>query len=145
MHWFVFFLGACLTVAGGASLVSSIDLIGVERGTVLAVAGTIALTGGVLTLALGFLLMSLRQLSGRLRETGPVKTYTGANGEKASAYPEMASAAAGIAFCALEQAQPFMKAGVVDHATQLYQIPESTSRWSTRSTIGNQDNCSAAR
>ncbi|GAC1672270.1 MAG: glycosyltransferase family 4 protein [Steroidobacteraceae bacterium] len=40
------------------------------------------------------------------------------------------SAAAGIAFCALEQAQPFMKAGVVDRATQLYQIPESTSRFS---------------
>jgi glycosyltransferase involved in cell wall biosynthesis len=40
------------------------------------------------------------------------------------------SAAAGIAFCALEQAQPFIKAGVVDRATQLYQIPESTSRFS---------------
>ena len=37
------------------------------------------------------------------------------------------SVAAGIAFCALEQARPFAKAGLVDPNTRLYEIPESTS------------------
>ena len=37
--------------------------------------------------------------------------------------------AAGISFCALEQAQPFVNAGLVNPATRLYQIPESTSRF----------------
>lgn len=40
------------------------------------------------------------------------------------------SVAAGIAFCALEQARPFAAAGLVNPATQLYEIPESTSRFS---------------
>jgi glycosyltransferase involved in cell wall biosynthesis len=46
------------------------------------------------------------------------------------AWREGMSAAAGVSFCSLEQAQPFIKAGIVDRATQLYQIPESTSRFS---------------
>jgi glycosyltransferase involved in cell wall biosynthesis len=37
------------------------------------------------------------------------------------------SAAAGIAFCALEQAVPFADAGLVHPDTPLYEIPESTS------------------
>lgn len=37
--------------------------------------------------------------------------------------------AAGIAFCALEQARPFAKVGLIDPRTQLYEIPESTSRF----------------
>jgi glycosyltransferase involved in cell wall biosynthesis len=37
--------------------------------------------------------------------------------------------AAGITFCALAQARPFAKAGLVSPATQLYEIPESTSRF----------------
>jgi glycosyltransferase involved in cell wall biosynthesis len=37
------------------------------------------------------------------------------------------SVAAGIAFCALDQARPFAKAGLVDPETRLYEIPESTS------------------
>jgi glycosyltransferase involved in cell wall biosynthesis len=39
------------------------------------------------------------------------------------------SLAAGIAFCALDQAQPFAAAGLFDSATRLYEIPESTSRF----------------
>lgn len=39
------------------------------------------------------------------------------------------SVAAGISFCALPQAQPFVKAGLVHRATRLYAIPESTSRF----------------
>jgi glycosyltransferase involved in cell wall biosynthesis len=39
------------------------------------------------------------------------------------------SIAAGITFCALEQAQPFADAGLVRPETQLYAIPESTSRF----------------
>jgi len=38
--------------------------------------------------------------------------------------------AAGIAFCASDQAQPFAAAGLLDSATCLYEIPESTSRFS---------------
>jgi glycosyltransferase involved in cell wall biosynthesis len=39
------------------------------------------------------------------------------------------SIAAGIAFCALEQARPFVNAGLIDPKTELYAIPESTSRF----------------
>jgi glycosyltransferase involved in cell wall biosynthesis len=39
------------------------------------------------------------------------------------------SVAAGITFCALAQARPFADAGLVDPETQLYEIPESTSRF----------------
>ncbi len=37
------------------------------------------------------------------------------------------SVAAGIAFCALEQAQPFTGAGLIDPRTRVYEVPESTS------------------
>jgi len=40
------------------------------------------------------------------------------------------SLAAGIAFCASDQARPFAAAGLLDSATCLYEIPESTSRFS---------------
>jgi glycosyltransferase involved in cell wall biosynthesis len=40
------------------------------------------------------------------------------------------SRAAGIAFCASDQAQPFAAAGLLDSATRIYEIPESTSRFS---------------
>jgi len=40
------------------------------------------------------------------------------------------SAAAGITFCALEQARPFADAGLVHPDTLLYEIPESTCRFS---------------
>ncbi len=40
------------------------------------------------------------------------------------------SLAAGIAFCASDQAQPFAAAGLLDPATCVYEIPESTSRFS---------------
>jgi glycosyltransferase involved in cell wall biosynthesis len=39
------------------------------------------------------------------------------------------SAAAGIAFCSLDQARPFTKAGLIGASTQVYEIPESTSRF----------------
>jgi glycosyltransferase involved in cell wall biosynthesis len=39
------------------------------------------------------------------------------------------SVAAGVAFCSLEQARPFTKAGLIGAATQVYEIPESTSRF----------------
>jgi glycosyltransferase involved in cell wall biosynthesis len=39
------------------------------------------------------------------------------------------SVAAGLAFCALEQARPFADAGLVYPETQLYEVPESTSRF----------------
>jgi glycosyltransferase involved in cell wall biosynthesis len=39
------------------------------------------------------------------------------------------SVAAGIAFCAAEQAQPFVKTGLIDPDTRLYEIPESTCRF----------------
>lgn len=39
------------------------------------------------------------------------------------------SVAAGIAFCALDQARPFAKAGLIGSATRVYEIPESTSRF----------------
>lgn len=39
------------------------------------------------------------------------------------------SIATGIAFCALEQARPFENAGLIYPTTQLYEIPESTSRF----------------
>jgi glycosyltransferase involved in cell wall biosynthesis len=52
------------------------------------------------------------------------------------------SVAAGISFCALQQARPFVAAGLVDSRTKLYGIPESTSRFApadqtqARSTTG---------
>ncbi len=39
------------------------------------------------------------------------------------------SAAAGVAFCALEQARPFTSTGLIQSRTRLYEIPESTSRF----------------
>ncbi|MGB6354475.1 MAG: glycosyltransferase family 4 protein [Steroidobacteraceae bacterium] len=39
------------------------------------------------------------------------------------------SVAAGIAFCAAAQARPFVKAGLLDAETRLYEIPESTCRF----------------
>jgi len=39
------------------------------------------------------------------------------------------SVASGIAFCALEQARPFARAGLVQPHTGVYEIPESTSRF----------------
>jgi glycosyltransferase involved in cell wall biosynthesis len=39
------------------------------------------------------------------------------------------SVASGLAFCALEQARPFADAGLVFPKTQLYEVPESTSRF----------------
>ncbi len=35
----------------------------------------------------------------------------------------------GIAFCSRRQAEPFLSAGVIDARSQLYEIPESTSRF----------------
>jgi glycosyltransferase involved in cell wall biosynthesis len=40
------------------------------------------------------------------------------------------SVASGITFCSLEQARPFVDAGLIDSKTELYAIPESTSRFS---------------
>jgi glycosyltransferase involved in cell wall biosynthesis len=39
------------------------------------------------------------------------------------------AAVTGLAFCSLEQAQPFVHAGLVAPGTRLYEIPESTSRF----------------
>jgi glycosyltransferase involved in cell wall biosynthesis len=39
------------------------------------------------------------------------------------------SAAAGIAFCSLDQARPFAAAGLIGASTKVYEIPESTSRF----------------
>lgn len=39
------------------------------------------------------------------------------------------SVAAGVTFCALEQARPFRAAGVIDAQSRVYEIPESTSRF----------------
>lgn len=40
------------------------------------------------------------------------------------------SVAAGIAFCALDQARPFAAVGLIHPQTRLYEIPESTTRFS---------------
>ena len=40
------------------------------------------------------------------------------------------AAAAGVAFCAAEQAEPFANAGLLSSQTRVYAIPESTSRFS---------------
>jgi glycosyltransferase involved in cell wall biosynthesis len=40
------------------------------------------------------------------------------------------SVAAGVAFCSLDQARPFAKAGLIGASTKVYEIPESTSRFS---------------
>ena len=42
------------------------------------------------------------------------------------------AAAAGLAFCALGQVRAFARAGLVQPQTQLYEIPESTSRFAPR-------------
>ena len=39
------------------------------------------------------------------------------------------SVATGVAFCSLDQARPFAKAGLIGASTQVYEIPESTSRF----------------
>jgi glycosyltransferase involved in cell wall biosynthesis len=39
------------------------------------------------------------------------------------------SAAAGVAFCAVEQAQPFVAAGIISRQAPVYGIPESSSRF----------------
>lgn len=49
------------------------------------------------------------------------------------------SVAAGVAFCSLAQARPFAAAGLIGAATQVYEIPESTSRFAPA------DRCEARR
>ena len=39
------------------------------------------------------------------------------------------SVAAGVAFCSMDQARPFAQAGLIGVSTQVYEIPESTSRF----------------
>jgi glycosyltransferase involved in cell wall biosynthesis len=39
------------------------------------------------------------------------------------------SVAAGVAFCSMDQARPFTRTGVIHASTQVYEIPESTSRF----------------
>jgi glycosyltransferase involved in cell wall biosynthesis len=39
------------------------------------------------------------------------------------------SVAAGVAFCSLDQARPFAKAGLIGSSTKVYEIPESTTRF----------------
>jgi glycosyltransferase involved in cell wall biosynthesis len=39
------------------------------------------------------------------------------------------SVAAGVAFCSMDQARPFAKAGLIGASTRVYEIPESTSRF----------------
>ena len=46
-----------------------------------------------------------------------------------AAWRRSIAAAAGIAFCSLEQARPFATAGLLHQDTHVYQIPESTSRF----------------
>lgn len=46
-----------------------------------------------------------------------------------SAWKRCAPAVAGVAFCARQQARPFIEAGVVPQDTPVYEIPESTSRF----------------
>jgi glycosyltransferase involved in cell wall biosynthesis len=46
-----------------------------------------------------------------------------------AAWRRSMSVAAGIAFCSLEQARPFATAGVLRQGTPVYEIPESTSRF----------------
>jgi glycosyltransferase involved in cell wall biosynthesis len=46
-----------------------------------------------------------------------------------SAWRSGMAAAAGISFCALNQAQPFARARLVGANTRLYEVPESTSRF----------------
>jgi glycosyltransferase involved in cell wall biosynthesis len=41
------------------------------------------------------------------------------------------SRAAGLAFCSLEQARPFIEAGLLGAGTQVYEIPECPSRFTT--------------
>jgi len=41
------------------------------------------------------------------------------------------AAAAAVSFCALEQAQPFVQAGLIQASTQLLEIPECPSRFNT--------------
>jgi glycosyltransferase involved in cell wall biosynthesis len=45
------------------------------------------------------------------------------------------SVAAGVAFCSLDQARPFTRAGIISPSTRVYAIPESTSRFAP----GNRD------
>jgi glycosyltransferase involved in cell wall biosynthesis len=50
------------------------------------------------------------------------------------------SVAAGVAFCSLDQARPFSKAGLIGASTRVYEIPESTSRFAP----GDRDNARRA-
>lgn len=72
MHWLILGFGCLMAAAGGVSLWSSIDLIGVERGNVLAVGGAVAVAGGAVVVALGLVLLRLeaiaRHLATRLGE-----------------------------------------------------------------------------
>lgn len=45
------------------------------------------------------------------------------------AWRRCSSVIAGVAFCAREQAAPFVAAGLLDRRTVIYEIPESTSRF----------------
>ena len=46
-----------------------------------------------------------------------------------AAWRRCGHAVAGVAFCSRQQARPFIEAGVLERATAVYEIPESTSRF----------------
>lgn len=56
MSWIAFLLGLILTLAGGASLFASIDLLTTEVGLLYATCGSIALSCGFVVLAIGLLI-----------------------------------------------------------------------------------------
>ncbi|WP_158817074.1 hypothetical protein [Methylocapsa sp. S129] len=56
MSWIAFFLGLILTLAGGASLAASFDLLTTELGLLYATCGAIGVSGGFIVIAIGLLI-----------------------------------------------------------------------------------------
>jgi hypothetical protein len=56
MSWLTLFLGLTLTLAGGAALAASLDLLTTELGLLYATCGAVALSGGVIVIAIGLLI-----------------------------------------------------------------------------------------
>ena len=66
MHGIICLSGLVLAAAGGSSLYFGMNLVGVERGLVLALGGCIVLSGGLVVLAIGLALRHVDTLAGRV-------------------------------------------------------------------------------
>lgn len=111
MRWIVYLLGLSLLVGGLGIIGLSIDLQGIERGTMMVISGTVALTGGVITLALGAVIGKIEAMSAALAPVPAIPALNLPEQLEPEAYVAPAPAAASH-----DEARPGPSAGSIGGA-----------------------------